>query len=135
MAAALLLVIGAVVTLLSGSALWGAVKLPLIGRRATGTLLDWRISFHDKYLRTGHHIVSRQHFPVVQFEAEDGSSHTVVGSVGYDPKPDWPVGRPFAVRYAGGNPKDATIDALSPTWFFAAVFLAAGLVILSAAVR
>ena len=133
MAAALLIVIGAVVTLLAGRALWRGVNLPLTGRRADGTLVDWRSSLHEKYLRTGHHIVSRQHFPVVRFEAEDGSCHTVVGSVGYDPRPDWPVGRPFAVRHARDNPSDATIDPLSPTCFFPAVFLAAGLVILAAA--
>jgi hypothetical protein len=133
MAAVVLLVIGAVVALLSGSALWRVVKLPLIGRWANGTLVDWRSSLHEKHLRTGHHVVSRQHFPVVQFQVQDGSCHTVEGSVGYDRKPDWPLGRPFAVRYAGGNPDDATIDPLSPTCFFPAVFLAAGIVILAAA--
>jgi hypothetical protein len=133
MTTAALLAIGAAVTILSARALWDAVKLAVIGRRADGALVDWKSTFHEKYLRSGHHIVSRQHFPVVAFEVTDGSRHTVTGRIGYDPKPDWPVDRPFAVRYAAGNPRDATIDPLSPTWVFPAVFLAAGIVVLISA--
>ncbi|MBL6649978.1 MAG: hypothetical protein ISP49_00175 [Reyranella sp.] len=76
MTTAALLVIGAAVTLLSGHALWCAVKLPLIGRHAEGALIGWKRTFHEKYLRTGHHVVSRRYFPVVAFEATDGSRHT-----------------------------------------------------------
>jgi uncharacterized protein DUF3592 len=133
MAAVVLLVIGVAVTLVSAHALWRAVKLALIGQHADGALIDWKRTFREKYLHSGHHVVSRQHFPVVAFQAADGSRHTVVGAVGYDPQPDWPVGRPFPVRYAAGNPDDATIDALSPTWVFPAVFLAAGIVVLISA--
>jgi hypothetical protein len=133
MAEVVLPVIGAAVTLVSAHALWRAVKLALIGRRADGALVDWKRTFHEKYLRSGHHIVSRQHFPVVAFTATDGSRHTVVGGIGYDLQPDWPVGHSIPVRYDAGNPDDATIDPLSPTWMFPAVFLAAGVVILISA--
>jgi uncharacterized protein DUF3592 len=133
MTTAALLVIGAAVTGLSGQALWRAVRLALIGRRADGALVDWKRTFHERYVRSGHHLVWRQHFPVVEFEVPDGSRHTVTGGIGYDTRPDWPDHRPFAVRYAADNPDDATIDPLSPTWVFSAVFLAAGVVVLASA--
>ena len=133
MRTAVLLAIGAAVTLFSARALWDAVKLALIGRRADGALIDWKRTFHEQYLRSGHHVVSRQHFPVVAFDATDGARHTVTSGIGYDPQPDWPVDRRFAVRYAARNPNDATIDPLSPTWVFSAVFLVAGIAVLISA--
>jgi hypothetical protein len=135
MAAVALFCVGAILTLLSAAALWRAVKLPLVGRRVTGELIDWKRTFHEKYLRSGHHITSRQYYPVVRFETPDGARHVVVGSLGYDARPDWPAGHPITVLYAAGNPRDAAIDPLSPTWVFSAVFLVAGLVILAAAIR
>jgi hypothetical protein len=74
----------------------------------------------------------RHFYPVVRFEAPGGSHHDLVSDLAYD-EPVWPAGRPFVVRYDPANPKDATVDPLTPTWIFLAVFLIAGLIILCAA--
>ena len=135
MTSIVLLCIGAIVTAASAAALWRTFKLPLVGRQATGTLVEWQHTFHHKWLPTGHFTRTRQYFPIVRFETADGSARRVVSGLGYDPKPDWPVGRPFTVRYDPGDPDDATVDPISPTWVFAAVFAIAGLVVLCAGLR
>jgi hypothetical protein len=111
------------------------VKLRLVGRQASGTLVDWRYAFHHQWLRTGHFTRTRQYHPIVRFEASDGSAHNVASNLGYDTRPDWPVGRPFTVHYDPANPEDATVDPLSPTWIFPAVFVVTGLVVLCAGLR
>jgi hypothetical protein len=73
-------------------------------------------------------------FPVVRFEATDGSQHDVVSELGYEDAPAWPIGRQFEVRYDPANPRDATIDPMTPTWIFPVIFLIAGGLILWAVV-
>ena len=135
MAAIALLCIGVIVTGISAAALWRIFKLPLLGRKTSGALVGWRHTFHHKWLPTGHFTRSSEHFPVVRFETPDGAQHDVVSGLGYSPKPDWPAGRPFAVRYDPSDPSDATVDPVSPTWVFSAVFAVAGIVVLCAGLR
>ena len=123
---------GVIVTAMSAPALWHAVKLHLRGRRVTGALVDWRYTFDQKWLRSGHEVKTRHYFPIVRFEAADGSQHRVVSSLGYEAKPDWPVGRPFAVRYDPADLKHATPDPPTLAWIGPAAFLAVGIALLSA---
>ena len=134
MAQIILLCVGGVVTTISAIALWRIVHLPLFGRQATGTLTGWRHTFEQKWLRSGHEIRTTYYYPVVRFETPDGSQHEAVGGLGYEAKPDWPIGRPLAVRYASANPADATLDPLTPMWVFPAVFLVSGAIVLCAAI-
>jgi uncharacterized protein DUF3592 len=135
MTSIVLLCIGALVTAASATALWRTFKLRLLGRQATGTLVDWQRTFHHKWLGNGRFTQTRRYFPVVRFETADGSTRRVVSNLGYDPKPDWPAGRPFTVRYDPGDPNEATVDPISSTWVFPAVFAVAGLVVLCAGLR
>lgn len=134
MTAIILLLIGLIVTSLSAAALWRAVKLYLVGRRASGALVGWRYAYHHKWLGDGNFIKLSHFHPIVRFEASGGSRHDVVSDLAYD-RPEWPVGRPSTVRYDAANPNDATIDPLAPTWIFSVIFLIAGLVVLCAAFR
>ncbi len=130
----ILLVIGLMGTWLSGAALWQAVKLHLFSQRAMGVLLYWRHTHHLRWLGNGRILRLRRYYPVVRFEASDNAHHDVVSELGYE-EPDWPVDRPFVVRYDPKNPKNATVDPLDPTWIFPAVFLMVGLIVLYAAVH
>ena len=134
MAQIILLCVGVVVTAISAVALWQIIHLPLFGRHATGTLAGWRRTFHQKWLRSGHQIRATHYYPVVRFETPDGSRHETVGGLGYETKPDWPIGHPIAVRYASANPADATVEPLTPLWVFPAVFLVSGAIVLWAAI-
>lgn len=135
MTAIILLLIGVIVTWASAAALWHAVKLHLVGRRGSGALVNWRYTYHQRWLGNGR-ILQLMHFhPVVRFEAPGGSHYDVVSDLDYDDVPEWPIGRPFPVRYDPADPRDATIDPLTPIWIFPAVFLIAGAIILWAAVR
>ncbi|MPZ32982.1 MAG: DUF3592 domain-containing protein [Rhodospirillales bacterium] len=135
MTAITLLIIGVIVTWASAAALWQAVKLHLIGRRVSGALVDWRYTYHHQYLGNGRILLLRHFHPAVRFEASGGSPHDVVSDLAYDEVQNWPIGRPFGVRYDPANPREATIDPLAPTWMFPAVFLIAGVIMLWAAVR
>ncbi len=134
MAQIILLCVGGIVTAISALELWQIVHLPLFGRQATGTLAGWRHTFAQKWLRSGHQIRTTRYYPVVRFETPDGSRHETVSDFGYETKPDWPISRPIAVRYASANPADATVDPLTPLWVFPTVFLVAGVVVLCAAI-
>ncbi len=131
MTAIILFLIGIIVTSLSAASLWRAVRLYLVGRRASGVLVNWWRTYHHQWLGTGHGIQAL--LSVVRFEVPGGSHHDLVSDLAYD-KPDWPAGRPFTVRYDPANPKDATVDPLAPTWIFLAIFLIAGFIILYAAI-
>ena len=133
----ILLLIGFIVTWASAAALWQAVKLHLIGRAISGVLVRWRYTYHHQWLGNGRILRLRHLHPVVRFETPDGSHHDVVSDLAYDydGAPNWPIGREFQVRFNPANPRDATIDPLSPTWVFPAIFLIAGLIILCAAAR
>ena len=135
MAQVILLCIGVLVSLVSAAMLWRMVKLPVFGRPATAALTGWRHTFEHKWLRSGHFTRTTLYYPVVEFEVPDGARYKASSDVGYPAKPDWPIGRPLAVRYAAANPRDATIDPLTPMWVFPAVFLVAGVVVLLAAIR
>ena len=130
MAQIVLLCVGGVVTLISAAVLWRIVRLPLFGRQTTGALADWRHTFEQKWLRSGHVVRTTRYYPIVRFETANGSPHQATGRIGYETKPDWPVGRPFTVRYAPADPTDATVDPLTPMWVFPAVFVVSGVVML-----
>jgi hypothetical protein len=134
MTAIILLLVGFTVTYASVGALWRAVKLYLVGKSASGTLVNWRHTYHHRWLGNGRILRSSYFHPVVRFQAPDGSLHEVVSELAFDERPAWPIGRPFQVRYDGENPKDATVDPLAPTWIFSVFFLVAGILILWAAV-
>jgi hypothetical protein len=135
MSAIILLLIGVIVTWASAAALWRAVKLHLVGRHGSGALVSWRYTYRQRWLGNGRILQLRHFHPVVRFEAPDGSHHDIVSDLDYDDVPDWPIGRPFRVRYDPAHPRDATVDPLAPTWMFPAVFLIAGVIMLWAAVR
>jgi hypothetical protein len=135
MAAILLLLMGAIVTSMSAMALWHALRTPLFGRRAKGRLTGMRYAYHQQWLRSGHFARTKLYYPIVRFDADDGSAHSVVSELGYEAWPGWASDHPFNVRYNPTNPRDATADPLTPTWVFPAVFLIAGLVVLVAGLR
>jgi hypothetical protein len=135
MTAIILLLVGVIVTWLSAASLWRAVRLQFVGQRVSGVLVNWRHTYRHRWLGNGLFMELRHFHPIVRFEVPGGSHHEVVSDLAYDAVPDWPVGRPFPVRYDPANPKDATIDPLPPTWIFLAVFLVAGLIVLYAALR
>ncbi|MBI2739920.1 MAG: DUF3592 domain-containing protein [Rhodospirillales bacterium] len=130
----ILLAIGFMGTLLSGAAVWQAVKLHLVGQRTTGVLLYWQHTNHHRWLGNGRIMRSRHYHPVVRFEASDNAQHHVVSELAYEEVPNWPVDRPFVVRYDPKNPRNATIDPLDSTWIFPAIFLFGGLVVIYATV-
>ena len=134
MSAILVLLIGLIVASLSAAALWEAHRTPLLGRQARGNLAGLRHAYHHQWLRNGQFTRTKLYYPVVRFHAEDGSPHHVVSELGYE-SPAWTFGHSFSVRYNPSNPRDATVDPLTPVWVFPAVFLIAGLVVLVAGLR
>ena len=131
----ILLCAGAAVALLSAAALWQRVKLYVRGQHVTGALIGWRYTFDQKWLRSGHKVVTRCYYPIVRFEAADGSQHRVESAVGYEAKPDWPIGRPFPVRYDRTSPRDATADPASRAWIAPALSLIVGAALLYAGIH
>ncbi len=87
--------------------------------------MGWRHTFEQKWPRSGRLVRTTYYYPVARFETPDGSQHQATGSIGYDTRPDWPLGRGFVVRYAPAEPADSTIDPLTPMWIFPAIFLIA----------
>lgn len=134
MTAIALLLIGIVVTVLSAASLWRTVRLYLVGSRASGVLVNWRRAYRRQWLGNGLYAEFRHFYPIVRFELPVGSHYEIVSDLAYDGL-DWPAGCTFAVRYDPANPKDATADPLTPTWFLLTVFLIAGLILLYVGLR
>jgi hypothetical protein len=132
--AVVLLCAGILLTLAGTAALWPTIKLYVGGRRTTGKLLRWRQTFYQKFYRSGLEVKKTYFYPIVSFQAADGSEHQVESGKGYETKPDWPIGHPFALRYDPSNPSQASVDGTTPPWKGRASVLIAGVVLVLAAI-
>jgi hypothetical protein len=128
----LVLLAGLIVGVAAVLVLWPALRLVLRGRQATGALVDWRYSWDKKYLPNGSVYHRDGYHPIVRFQTPDGAQYLVEGN-DYKPKPDWPVGHPFDVRYDRVDPRNATTDGNSPSWRTGTILLAVGVVLIVAA--
>jgi UPF0716 family protein affecting phage T7 exclusion len=131
--AVLFLLAGLIVGLVGVLTLWPALRLVLRGRQVTGTLVRWRFTWDKKYLPNGSVYKRDGYHPIVRFQTPDGAQYFVEGN-DYNPRPDWPLGHPFDVRYDRANPRDATTDGNRPSWRAGAILLAVGVVLIIAAI-
>jgi hypothetical protein len=132
--AVILLCAGVFLTLAAAATLWPMLKLHVGGQRTIGKLVWWRHTFYQKFYRSGLEVKKNWFYPVVSFQAADGSEHQVEGGKAYEAKPDWPIGHPFALRYDPSNPSHASVEGTTPPWKGRASLLIVGAVLVLAAI-
>jgi hypothetical protein len=124
-----------VLLILAGTAsLWPTVKLCIRGQQTTGKLVWWRQTFYQKFHRGGLEVRRTCFYPVVRFQAADGSEYRVESGEGHETKPNWPIGHPFAVRYDPSNPSNASVEGTTQPWKVSAAILIVGAALVLAAI-
>ncbi len=93
----------------------------LDGTRTDGTIVRYEVVSTDN---------GRSHYPVVEFEARDGSSHTFESEVGGNPKSD-PVGSDVDVLYDPSDPGGAILDTWTDKWLLPTVLAPIGAILLA----
>ena len=132
--AVVLLCAGVLLTLAGAASLWPAAKLYIRGQQTSGKLVWWRHTFHQKFYPSGLEVRRTCVYPVVRFQAADGSEHQVESGKGHETKPDWPIGHPFAVRYDPSNPSNASVVGTKQPWKVSAAILIVGAALVLAAI-
>ena len=132
--AVVLLCVGALLTLAATASLWPTVRLFIRGQQTTGKLVWWRQTFYQKFYPSGLEVKRMCFYPVVRFQAADGSEYQVESGKGHEAKPDWPIGHPFAVRYDPSNPSNASVEGTSQPCRVSAAILVVGAALVLAAI-
>lgn len=117
-----------------GGIAWGLKRHALAahGRRATGRVAELQESTSVSEVN-GRKVASVSYYPVVEFQAMDGTTHKFRGSTGSS-SPSYEVGSSVELLYMPDNPSNAQIADFSQFWLgplvlsiFGFVFLAAGI--------
>lgn len=117
-----------------GGIAWGLKRHALAahGRRAAGRVIELQESTSVSEVN-GRKVASLSYYPVVEFQASDGSTHKFRGSTGSS-SPSYEVGSVVELLYMPDNPSNAQIADFSQFWLgplvlsiFGFVFLGAGI--------
>lgn len=119
--------------ILAGGIAWGLKRraLAVHGRRTTGRVVELQESTSVSDV-DGRKVASVSYYPVVEFKAQDGTTHKFRGSTGSS-APSYEVGSSVELLYLPENPSNAQIADFSQFWLgplilsiFGFVFFAAG---------